>query len=133
MVSGYLNLINFQFQLLKNNTPNPITFLFKLNKRLPNAFFIDKKSVGVRLPASNIAAEIVDRLGVPLVCTTVALKNASKEESVDPSLIWDEFSEKVDIMVGGGFVTGVGTMVVSVSDDDAEILRENENIELIYN
>ncbi len=131
MVSGYVNLNDSQFKILRQNTPNPITFLFEMNKRLPNSFFDQKKSLGVRIPSSAIAMELIEQLGAPIVCSTVSLKNATMEESADPSLIWDEMEGKVDILIDGGHAVGIGTMVVDMREQELEIIRDNENISLI--
>ncbi len=131
MVSNYIHLDNDMFKLLKQNTPNPFTFVFELNKRLPNSFLECKKTVGVRIPNNKIATTIVERLTVPLVSTSVALRNCEKEDSFDPSLIWDEYGDKIDYLIDAGFVAGVPSAVVSLCGGEIEIIREG-SVELDY-
>lgn len=126
MASKYINISDEHFKILKHNTPKPITFVFELNKRFPNPFFDCKKTVGVRVVDNKITSEIVEKLGVPIVSTTVALKNATLEESVDPSLIWDEYSSKVEIMIEAGIARGIPTMVVEMIGDEINIIRDSE-------
>ena len=131
MASKYIIFDNEQFKILKHNTPNPITFIFDVNKRFPNAFLQCKKTVGIRIVDNQITAEIVERLGVPIVSTTITLKKSTREESIDPSLIWDEYKDKVELLVDGGDARGVPSMVVDLTDGKIEIIREND-IELKY-
>lgn len=130
MASKYINISDEHFKILKYNTPRPITFVFELNKRFPNSFFDCKKTVGIRVVDNQITARIVERLGIPIVVTTVALKSATAEDSVDPSLIWDEYSSKIDLMVDAGNAIGVPTMVIDMTGDEIIIIRDSE-IELV--
>ena len=132
MASKYITFNNEQFKILKQNTPNPITFIFEVNKRFPNAFIQCKKTVGIRIVDNQITAEIVERLGVPIVATTISLNNSTREEGVDPSLIWDEYKDKVDMLIDGGEAMGVASMVVDLTGEEIEIIRDNDNIELKY-
>ena len=128
MASQYITISDEYFKILKRNTPKPITFLFGVNKRLPNSFIACKKTVGVRVVDNPIAASIAERLGVPIVSTTVSLKDATREDSIDPSLIWDEYRNKIDILVDGGIANGVSTTVVDMTGDEIIIVRESEAV-----
>jgi len=126
MASRYININDENFRILKQNTPKPITFIFDLNKRFPNPFFECKKTVGIRIVDNNITQEIVERLGVPIVSTTVALRNATQEDSIDPSLIWDEYGSAVDILVDAGIAPGIPTMVIDLTGEEPNIIRESD-------
>ncbi len=123
--SDYAKVDNATFRILKENTPSPVTFILNASNTIPNSFLDKKKSVGIRIPQCNIARVIVEELGEPLVSTTIPLTE-SEEEYSNPSLIYDEWGDRVDIFVDGGDIWGELSTVCSLVDGDISILRDGD-------
>ena len=73
------------------------------------------------MPDNNIALEIVRQLGHPLVTTSANITRQQTYE--DPSLIEDEFGSQLDMVVDGGKLSGDPSTVVSLIDEEIEVLR----------
>ena len=70
-LSDYVKQIDTStFKILKRALPGPYTFILPGNNDLPKEFR-KKKTVGIRVPANNIALEIVKLLGNPIVSTSI--------------------------------------------------------------
>lgn len=125
MASEYVLIDDSAFKLLKANTPNPVTFVLKASSKIPNSFFEKKRTLGIRIPNNKITLALVKELSVPLVSTSIPLSRASVEESVDPSIIWDEYCNRADVLVDAGIAVNEPTTVVDISGDEAQILRQS--------
>ena len=70
-LSDYVTQIDTQtIKLLKRTLPGPYTFILPGASTLPHPFK-KKKTVGIRIPDNNIALEIVNMLGNPIVSTSI--------------------------------------------------------------
>lgn len=123
-LSEYARVDNAQFKIIKRNTPGAVTFILNATKGVPNKFLERKSTVGIRIPNNKITNQIVSTLGVPLVSTSLDFKNLDIEDSVNPELIWEEYCDKIDIMIDGGMAMINLSTVIDMSNGDIEIIRE---------
>ena len=80
-ISTYAKVDNTAFRLVKNNTPGPYTFIFKATKEVPRRLMNEKKkTIGIRVPANNIALALLEALGEPLLSTTLILPGSEMAE-----------------------------------------------------
>jgi len=114
------------FKVLKRNLPGPFTFILKANGQVPKLFKNNKKTVGIRIPDNNIIREIVKELGNPILTTSVYDNDEIVEYTTDPELIYDNYSNKVDIVIDGGYGDNTPSTVVDCSDGEIEIIREGK-------
>ena len=114
------------FKVLKRNLPGPFTFILKANSQVPKLFKNNKKTVGIRIPDNNIIREIVKELGNPILTTSVYDDDEIVEYTTDPELIYENYSDKVDIVIDGGYGDNIPSTVVDCSDDSIEIIREGK-------
>lgn len=121
-VSEYCKVDNNVFKVLKRNTPGAFTFILKGLSRIPDKVAAKRKTIGVRLPDNAITQQIVELLGVPLL--TTSLKSDEQEYLVDPELIFEQWGERVDCVVDGGYAYEQPSTVVDLSEGDIEIIRE---------
>ncbi|CEN43789.1 conserved hypothetical protein [Capnocytophaga canimorsus] len=84
------------FKILKRALPGPYTFILPGNNDLPSAFK-KKKTVGIRVPDNNIARIIVERLGNPIVSTSIHDDDDVIEYTTDPELIFEKMA-KTELM-----------------------------------
>lgn len=121
MVSDYAKFDNYAFKLMKDNTPGPFTFLFRAASSLPRAFK-GRKVVGIRIPDNLAIRKIVERLGNPLLSTSIQFKD--DDFGINPELIEEEYSDKVDLMIMGEEGKLQPSAIIDCTEKQPEILRE---------
>ncbi len=125
-LSDYVKQIETStFKLLKRLLPGPYTFILPGNNNLPKDFK-KKTTVGIRVPANNIALEIVRQLGNPIVSTSIRDDDEVLEYSTDPELIFEKWQHLVDAVVDGGYGDNNASTVVDLSGNEPVILREGK-------
>ena len=107
---------------MKRNLPGPFTFLLSASNKVPDKFLDRKKTVGVRIPANGIPLAIVEALGNPLVTASVKTPGPETEYTTDPSLIYERYGDRDDMVVDGG--NAEPSTVVDCTGDEPEIIRE---------
>ncbi|PKP22989.1 MAG: threonylcarbamoyl-AMP synthase [Bacteroidetes bacterium HGW-Bacteroidetes-21] len=118
-------LDNSVFKLMKKNLPGPFTFILEANSNVPRLLKMNKKkTIGIRVPANNIAREIVRELGNPIISTTVIDEEDMVEYTTDPELIHEKYEDRVDIVIDGGYGNYIATAVVDCTSDEITIVRE---------
>jgi tRNA threonylcarbamoyl adenosine modification protein (Sua5/YciO/YrdC/YwlC family) len=115
---------NTVFKLLKRNLPGPFTFIVQANNQIPKLFKNKKKTVGIRIPASEIVLEIVRELGRPIVTTSIHDQDEIIEYTTDPELIHEKFRDFADIVINGGFGNNEASTIVDCTGDEFEIVRQ---------
>ena len=122
---------NQVFKLMRRNLPGPFTFILEANNNVPRYFKGKKKTVGIRVPNNNIIREIVKELGNPIFSTSVHSEDEIEAYMTDPELIHEEYIDKVDLVIDGGFGDNQVSTVVDCTGDEPEIVREGKG-ELLY-
>jgi len=116
---------NSIFRIMKKALPGPYTFILEANGNVPKLLKQNKKTVGIRVPDSKICFDIIEALGNPII--TTSLHNPSDdilEYFADPEVIHQEYQDKVDIVIDGGFGNLYASTVIDCSGDEPIILRE---------
>ncbi|HEY5571260.1 MAG TPA: L-threonylcarbamoyladenylate synthase [Bacteroidales bacterium] len=123
--SEYAKINDRAFKLLKRGLPGPFTFILPVNSSLPK-LYKHRKTVGIRIPDSSIAIEIVRQLGNPLLTTSVPVREEEVEYSTNPELIYELWQRDVAIVVDGGIGDGSFSTVIDCADDDFKIIRQGK-------
>jgi len=121
MASEYARIDNKGFELLKENTPGPYTILFRTVSTLPKAFR-NRKVVGIRIPDNPIALGIVERLGRPLLTTTIQYED--EDYATNPELIAEAYDNLIDLMVEGQRGEIKLSTIIDCTGDDPVVIRE---------
>jgi len=119
-----MHINNAVFKLLKRNLPGPFTFILNANNNVPRFYKTKKKTVGIRIPNNNIAIELVNRLGNPIMTTSLHDEDEILEYMTDPELIHDKYEHQVDFVIDGGYGNNEASTVVDCTGDEIEILRQ---------
>lgn len=132
-LSDYVKQIDTStFKLLKRALPGPYTFIMQGNNNLPKDFK-KKKTVGIRVPDNTIARTIVEKLGNPIVSTSIYDDDYVIEYTTDPELIFEKWQNRVDIVIDGGYGDNVASTVIDLSGDAPVVLREGKgDVDIIY-
>ena len=125
-LSDYVKQIDTStFKILKRALPGPYTFILPGNNDLPKEFR-KKKTVGIRVPDNNIALQIVEMLGNPIVSTSIRDEDEVIEYSTDPELIFEKWQNKVDLVIDGGYGDNVASTIIDLTGYEPEVIREGK-------
>ncbi|MFC4740317.1 L-threonylcarbamoyladenylate synthase [Flavobacterium ponti] len=125
-ISDYVKQIDTAtFKILKRALPGPYTFILPGNNDLPKEFR-KKKTVGIRVPDNNIALQIVQMLGNPIVSTSIHDEDEVIEYSTDPELIFEKWQNKVELVIDGGYGDNIASTIIDLSGYEPEVIREGK-------
>lgn len=120
-ISHYARVSNSAFKHLKRYLPGPYTFVLEATREVPDLLLTRQKTVGIRIPDNRICSDLVAALGNPIITTSA---NLSGEEPVgDPHTIAETFGSQLDYILDGGILTTDVSSVVSLINDQPEVLR----------
>lgn len=129
MLSDYTKPINNDvFKMMKRNLPGAFTFIIEANNNVPKLFKNNKKTIGIRIPDQPIITNIVRELGCPIITTSIVDEDEISGFMTDPEDINDAYSDKVDIIIDGGFGDKEESTVIDCTDNEIVVLREGKGI-----
>lgn len=112
------------FRILKQHLPGPYTFILNASKQVPKLLQNKKSTIGLRIPDNKIAMAIVEKLGHPLLSTT--LPGDFVEDYTDPELMYENFENLVDIVIDGGIGGMEVSTIVDLTAGEPELIREGK-------
>ncbi len=128
-LSDYAKHVNNEtFRLMKRNLPGAFTFILDASGNVPKLFKSKKKTVGIRVPDNNIIREIVKELGNPVMSTSVRDEDQVIEYTTDPELIYEKYSDEVDMVIDGGFGGNEPSTIIDCTGEEPLIVREGKGI-----
>ncbi|MBX2911251.1 MAG: L-threonylcarbamoyladenylate synthase [Cyclobacteriaceae bacterium] len=123
-ISEYVKRIDTPvFKILKKSLPGPFTYLFESSTKVPKILNVNKKTVGIRIPDHPIPRALVAMLGNPLITSSIKDDDAIKVYTTDPEEIYEDFKNKVDLVIDGGPGGHVPSTVVDFTGPTASIIR----------
>lgn len=117
-ISLYAQVSNNAYRIMKRSLPGPYTFVLEGTRLVPKLMLTKRRTVGIRVPDNKICLAIVKSLGRPIISTSLNLN--------EPSVIHDTYSSLVEIVIDGGVISHEPSTVVSLIDDNPEIIREGK-------
>lgn len=127
-VAAYGKMSNDVFKLMKRTLPGPFTYILKATSKLPNVMLNRRKTIGIRIPDNYIVHLITEKLGCPLMTTSVHDDDDIVEYMTDPSLIEERYGARVDMVIDGGYGNNVASTVIDCTNDEPEIIRQGIGI-----
>jgi tRNA threonylcarbamoyl adenosine modification protein (Sua5/YciO/YrdC/YwlC family) len=119
----FVHVDNNVFRSIKAVTPGSYTFILPATAEVPRRLLHPKKkTVGVRIPANNVAQAILAELGEPLLSSTLLLPD-EEEPLTQGWEIKDRLDHVVDAVVDGGDCGSEPSTVVDFSGGTAEVVR----------
>lgn len=116
---------NHIFRVMKKALPGPYTFILEANTNVPRLLKQNKKTVGIRVPNNAICREIVNVLGNPLISTSlIDMEDDIVEYFSDPEVIYEQYKDKVDLVIDGGYGNVYPSTVIDCSQNEMEVIRE---------
>jgi len=120
-ISRYAKVSNYAYKTMKRLLPGPYTFILPGSKQVPKMMLTRRKNAGIRVPDNQICTDLVRELGNPIISTSAATPQG--EVLNEPWLIEEHFGKLIDLVIDGGLVPGEPSSVISLVDDEPEILR----------
>lgn len=116
---------NHLFRKMKRVLPGPYTFILPAGSRLPKIFRSGKKTIGIRVPDNPITREMVRMLGNPVLSTSVHdSEDEVLEYYTDPETIYENYREKIDLMIDGGYGNIYPSTVLDCTANEIIVVRE---------
>ncbi len=124
-ISEYAKVNNLVFKLMKRNLPGPFTFILNATTNLPK-IYKNRTEVGIRIPDNAIIRTIVEELGNPILTTSIHDDDEIVEYSTDPELIYEKYSNLVDVVIDGGYGGLEPSTIVDCTGDEPVITRQGK-------
>lgn len=124
-ISEYVKRIDTpHFKILKKLLPGPFTFIFESSTRVPKILDVNKKTVGIRIPAHPIPLALVQHLANPLITSSIKDDDRIKEYTTDPEEIFQDFKHLVDLVIDGGAGGNIPSTIVDFTSGEPVVIRE---------
>ncbi|PKN39233.1 MAG: threonylcarbamoyl-AMP synthase [Deltaproteobacteria bacterium HGW-Deltaproteobacteria-2] len=120
-ISEYAKVTDYAYKTMKRLLPGAYTFILEASRLVPKIILPKRSTTGIRVPDNQICLSLVKELGQPIISTSV--KTEQGETLGDPSVIKEYFGRVVDLIIDGGIIMPQPSSVISLVDDNIEIIR----------
>ena len=120
-ISDYAKVSNYAYKTMRRLLPGPYTFILEGSKLVPKMMLTKRKTAGIRVPDNKICLALVEELGNPIITTSATMPDGTILDNA--SLIHDVFKNQIDVVIDGSAVSGRASSVISLINDEPEILR----------
>lgn len=117
---------NHTFKIMRRALPGPFTFILNANNNVPHFFQSNKKTIGIRIPDHKVPIQIVEKLGNPIMTTSIHNEDEIVEYLTDPELIYEKFHKLVDIVIDSGHSGNIPSTVIDCTGDGLIIVRQGK-------
>lgn len=115
----------FAHILVRAFWPGPLTLIVKAADTVPAAFCSTNATIGLRMPANELALKLIARIGVPLATTSANFAGAVAPQTldeVDPAL-----RARVGAVFGGDIdSSGVASTIIDCTQGYPVLIRQGE-------
>ncbi|MBL8940715.1 MAG: threonylcarbamoyl-AMP synthase [Archangium sp.] len=125
-VSKYAIVSKFAYRTMKQLTPGPFTFVLVATKLVPDMMQTKQRQVGIRVPQAPLMLAIASKLGRPIVTTSATDQDG--QVLIDAKDIKEQLGSRLDLILDGGVQPNEPSTVVSLIDDQIEVLRQGKGI-----
>lgn len=109
--------------LAKRFWPGPLTLLLRASPALPPEVTAGTGTVGVRVPAHDIARAICRAAGRPVTATSANI--SGQPATADPNEVERTLGDALDLLIDAGFARGgAPSTIVDVTDATPRLVRE---------
>lgn len=124
-LSEYCHVSNTAYRLMKKNLPGAYTFILPTMKIVPKILITRQKTVGIRVPDNAICRALIQDLGNPILTTSAATidEGVSLAEAFE---IQERLGKQLDLIIDGGAVYPAPSTIISLVNDEIEILRQGK-------
>ncbi len=120
-IARYAVVENAQYRILRHYLPGPYCFILTATREVPKLIQSKRKTVGIRIPNSEVIRAITRELGRPVISTTA--QRSGEDPHVDPHEIDVAFPGLALVLDGGGGGM-VPTTVIDITAVPPVVVRE---------
>ena len=120
-IARYAMVDNAAYRVLRRKVPGPFTFILPATRLVPDLVLRRQKTVGIRIPDSPVALELVRRLGHPIISTSAATPGG--EVLIDARDIKEKLGHGLDLILDGGYRANEPSSVIDLSGPEPVVLR----------
>lgn len=120
-ISNYALVSNYAYKTMRRLLPGAYTFVLEASRLVPKILLTKRRTVGIRVPDNKICLSLVTELGHPLINTSAKLE--ADEVLSDPFEIERKFKHSVSLVIDGGILASDQSSVISLIDDEPQVLR----------
>ncbi len=124
-ITEYAYVTDFAYRWMKRLLPGPYTVVLQASKMVPKILLEKRREVGIRVPDNTTCLELTKTLGHPIISTS-AQDPVTREILTDPDEVKKRLGNQLDLVLDGGLLTKELSTVVSLIDDEINILREGK-------
>ena len=125
MISDYtVQFSNSNFRTMKAALPGPYTFILNADRRQTKHWENKRKTIGVRIPDQDFLPELIERIGEPLICSSLHSEDELMQYFTDPENIAKKYMHDVDLLVEDGVGGLEPSTVIDCTDVQPELIRE---------
>lgn len=111
------------FRKIKSIVPGPYTFIFEASKMVPKVMLSPRSTIGVRMPAAQVATMLVEHMGEPILSSSISVEEA---EFHSPYEIHEEYEKLVDCVIDSGELFLTQSAIIDFSVNPIEIIRTGD-------
>jgi len=123
-ISQYAKVTDYAYKTMKRLLPGPYTFILEASRLVPKIILPKRSTTGIRVPDNQICLDLIKELGQPIISTSV--KTTDGEDLGAPYEIEERFGRMVDLIIDGGIIIPEPSSVISLVDDNIEIIRNGK-------
>ena len=117
---------NSIFKFMKKALPGPYTFILNASQLVPKIVQTKKRTVGIRIPDNTIALQLVERLGNPMITSTVNFTGEDQDYGNEPWFMADFFQKTVDFVIDAGSGLDDETTIIDCTESEMSIVRQGK-------
>ncbi|MDL5048103.1 Sua5/YciO/YrdC/YwlC family protein [Oscillatoria amoena NRMC-F 0135] len=87
-----------------------------------------KKTVGIRVPDNAICQAIIEKLGHPMVSSSIHSEDEIQEYLTEPEEIYAVYEKITDVVIDGGAGGNQPSTVIDCTNEVPEIIRQGKGI-----
>lgn len=117
------DITDIEYAIIKKFFPGPLTIILNKKKIVPDVLTAGSDTIGIRMPANDIALNLINYAGVPIA--TPSANISGKPSGTNLNDIMKDFAGKVDCFIDDGpSKIGLASTIVKVVDGKVHILRQ---------
>jgi len=121
MAADYAKVNNFVFQILKNYTPGPYTFILPADPQIARKLDVSRQEIGIRISPGIFIKTLFEHFEHPLLNT--AAKIEENQAFTNPKELMNVFKNRVDVFADMGEVPLCPTSIISLVDNEIKVIR----------
>ncbi|MCA1960991.1 MAG: threonylcarbamoyl-AMP synthase [Desulfomonile sp.] len=120
-IADYAQVTDSAYRILRRFLPGPYTFILKATKLVPRIVLTKRNEVGIRIPDNEVCQALVAELGNPILSSSIRMPDDQLLD--DPRQIATAYKGQVDLVIDAGTFLPEPSSVISLMDDEPEVLR----------